>query len=48
VVVSSASVSQIDRQKSLKAGADDFLAKPVQADELFRLLEKHLAIAWEL
>ncbi|MCL1465628.1 ATP-binding protein [Argonema galeatum] len=47
VVVSSASVSQIDRQKSLTAGADDFLPKPVQADELFRLLEKHLAIAWQ-
>lgn len=47
VVVSSASVSQIDRQKSLKAGADDFLPKPVQAEELFRLLEKHLAIAWK-
>lgn len=34
VIVSSASVFEIDRQKSLDAGSNDFLAKPVQADEL--------------
>ncbi|PSB23270.1 two-component system sensor histidine kinase/response regulator [filamentous cyanobacterium CCP2] len=46
VIVSSASVSQIDQQQSLDAGGDDFLAKPVQAKELFPLLEKFLKVEW--
>lgn len=46
VIVSSASVSTMDQQKSLDAGGDDFLAKPVQAEDLFKLLEKYLNIAW--
>ncbi|NJO41715.1 MAG: response regulator [Cyanobacteria bacterium RU_5_0] len=46
IVVSSASVSEMDQQKSVEAGGDDFLAKPVQADELFQILQKHLAIVW--
>jgi signal transduction histidine kinase/DNA-binding NarL/FixJ family response regulator len=46
VIVSSASVSTLDQQQSLDAGGNYFLAKPVQADELFQLLKKHLAIAW--
>jgi len=47
VIVSSALVYEIDRQKSLDAGADDFLPKPLLAEELFQLLEKHLGIEWE-
>lgn len=47
VIVSSASVSEIDRQKSLDAGGDDFLPKPVQAEELFEILARHLGIEWE-
>lgn len=47
IIVSSASVSQLDQQSSMAAGADDFLAKPVQVEELFQLLEKHLAIVWD-
>ncbi|NET35518.1 MAG: response regulator [Cyanothece sp. SIO1E1] len=47
VIVSSASVYEIDQQKSLEAGGDDFLAKPVQAEALFQLLEKYLALRWE-
>ena len=47
VIVSSASVYEIDRQQSLDAGGDDFLPKPVQTDELFQMLEKHLKITWE-
>ncbi|WP_190315908.1 hybrid sensor histidine kinase/response regulator [Pseudanabaena sp. UWO310] len=46
VIVSSASVSEIDRQISIEAGGDDFLAKPVHAEELFDLLAKHLPIKW--
>ncbi|MFB2771256.1 ATP-binding protein [Pelatocladus sp. BLCC-F211] len=46
VIVSSASVSTMDQQQSLDAGGDDFLTKPVQADELFKLLQKHLQLQW--
>ncbi|MEO1376680.1 MAG: ATP-binding protein [Cyanobacteria bacterium J06635_10] len=47
VIVSSASVSMMDRQQSLDAGGDAFLAKPVQADELFKLVQKYLPITWK-
>jgi signal transduction histidine kinase/FixJ family two-component response regulator len=47
VIVSSASVAQLDQQMSLDAGGDDFLAKPVQAEELFRLLGQHLDLTWK-
>ena len=47
IIVSSASVFEMDRQRSLDAGGDDFLAKPVQAEELFEMLQKQMAIAWE-
>ncbi|NJR66319.1 MAG: response regulator [Leptolyngbyaceae cyanobacterium CRU_2_3] len=46
VIVSSASVSDIDRQQSTEAGGDDFLAKPVQVDELFKMLQHHLDLTW--
>ncbi|MBE9210336.1 response regulator [Nostoc sp. LEGE 06077] len=45
-IVSSASVADIDRQMSIAAGGDDFLPKPVQIDELFNLLTKHLNLTW--
>lgn len=47
VIVSSASVSTMDQQQSLDAGGDAFLAKPVEAEELFKLLHKHLQITWK-
>ena len=47
VIVSSASVSPEDKENSLAAGGNDFLNKPVQAKELFNLLEKHLEIEWQ-
>ncbi|MEO0535850.1 MAG: ATP-binding protein [Cyanobacteria bacterium P01_A01_bin.123] len=47
VIVSSASVSQMDRQASLETGGDDFLAKPVHADELFPLLQQYLGLDWK-
>ncbi len=46
-IVSSASVYEMDRQKSLDAGGDDFLPKPVQLDELFLILAKYLQIQWK-
>ncbi len=46
VLVSSASVAQLDQQMSLDAGADDFLAKPVNAPDLFNLLAHHLQLTW--
>lgn len=46
VIVSSASVFEADRHKSIAAGGSDFLAKPVQAEELYRVLAKHLPIEW--
>ena len=47
VIVSSASVAEIDQQKSLEMGGDDFLAKPVDAIELLTLLAKHLNLTWQ-
>lgn len=46
-IVSSASVAEIDRQMSEAAGGNDFLAKPVDAVELFALLAVHLQLTWE-
>jgi signal transduction histidine kinase/CheY-like chemotaxis protein len=47
VIVSSASVAEIDRQMSEAAGGNDFLAKPVDAVELFALLALHLQLTWQ-
>ncbi|MEM9541496.1 MAG: ATP-binding protein [Cyanobacteria bacterium P01_E01_bin.42] len=46
VIVSSASVAQADRQMALRAGGDDFLAKPVQMSDLRAVLQEHLALDW--
>ena len=46
IIVSSASVFEIDKQKSLEAGGDDFLPKPVQAEELLEKLQKLLCLEW--
>ena len=46
-IVSSASVAEIDRQMSEAAGGNDFLAKPVDAFELFTLLAVHLQLTWQ-
>jgi signal transduction histidine kinase/ActR/RegA family two-component response regulator len=47
VIVSSASVAQTEQQMSLDAGGDDFLTKPVEVQELFKLLKKHLELVWK-
>jgi PAS domain S-box-containing protein len=46
VIVSSASVSASDRHQSISAGGTDFLPKPVQAGDLFLMLEKYLDLDW--
>lgn len=45
-IASSASVFESDRQKSLAAGANDFLPKPIQTDTLLTLLQTHLQLEW--
>ncbi len=45
-IVSSASVFETDRQKSLDAGANDFLPKPIQSKHLLQSLETHLNLDW--
>ena len=47
VIISSASVSDIDRQMSIAAGGNDFLTKPINAEDLFALLAKHLQLTWK-
>ncbi|WP_055073871.1 hybrid sensor histidine kinase/response regulator [Pseudanabaena sp. 'Roaring Creek'] len=47
VIISSASVSQADRQMSIEAGGDDFIAKPVHTNDLFDALATHLQITWK-
>ena len=46
IIVSSASVFETDQYKSLDAGANAFLPKPVQISELFELLQKQLGVSW--
>ncbi len=46
LIASSASVSSADQQSCFDAGADAFMDKPVQAEKLFRLLEKYLSLTW--
>lgn len=46
VIVSSANAFASDRQKSLNAGAVDFLPKPIQAVKLLESLQKYLNLEW--
>ncbi|MBD2249918.1 hybrid sensor histidine kinase/response regulator [Nostoc parmelioides] len=46
IIVSSASVFESDQHRSLAVGGDDFLSKPIQANELLRQLERHLNLVW--
>lgn len=46
IIASSASVFDFHRQQALDFGCDDFLPKPVQAEELFFQLQKHLQLTW--
>lgn len=46
IIISSASVFKSDQSKSLEAGSNDFLPKPVQVDELLHKLQKYLQLEW--
>jgi signal transduction histidine kinase/CheY-like chemotaxis protein len=48
VIVSSASVFETDRQKSLEVGANDFLPKPVQSESLLKSIQQLLDLTWIL
>ncbi|WP_293151732.1 hybrid sensor histidine kinase/response regulator [Microcoleus sp. bin48.metabat.b7b8b9.023] len=46
VLVSSASVFEIDRLNSIKAGGNNFLPKPIQAEILLEQVQKYLKLEW--
>jgi signal transduction histidine kinase/FixJ family two-component response regulator len=46
LIVYSVNIFDINRQKNKVGRSDDFLAKPVQAAEMYRLLSKHLKLNW--
>ena len=46
VLVSSASVFEIDRHNSIKAGGNDFLPKPIIAETLLEQVQKYLELEW--
>ncbi len=46
VLVSSASVFELDRHKSIDAGGNDFLPKPIEAETLLELIQRHLQLNW--
>lgn len=46
IIVSSASVFEADQYRSIEAGGNDFLPKPVLAADLLQKLQKHLQLEW--
>jgi CheY-like chemotaxis protein len=46
VIACSASAFAFNRQESLEAGCNDFLTKPVQAEDLFEKVARYLNIQW--
>ncbi|AFY44016.1 ATP-binding protein [Nostoc sp. PCC 7107] len=46
IIASSASVLSLNRQQSSAAGCNDFLPKPVQAEELFAQIKSYLKLDW--
>ncbi|XXY44320.1 ATP-binding protein [Sorangium sp. So ce269] len=46
ILASSASITGAERDKSLSAGCDGFVPKPVQARALFDALQQHLGLTW--
>jgi PAS domain S-box-containing protein len=46
IVAVSASVFKYYQQKSLEAGCDDFIAKPIHIETLLECLQKHLNLKW--
>jgi CheY-like chemotaxis protein len=46
VIACSASAFAFNRQESLEAGCNDFLTKPVQAEDLFEKVGRYLNLQW--
>jgi len=46
IIATSASVFEYNQQEYLAAGCDGFIPKPVQAENLFELLQAYLGIEW--
>ncbi len=46
IIATSASVFDYNQQESLAAGCDDFIPKPVRAENLLELLRIHLGLEW--
>lgn len=46
IIVSSASVFEADQHRSLQAGGNAFLSKPIQVDELLHQLKQYLNLVW--
>ncbi len=47
IVIVSSSASEQKKKESLNSGANDFIAKPVQLEELFEKIAFHLNLVWE-
>jgi signal transduction histidine kinase/DNA-binding NarL/FixJ family response regulator len=46
IIATSASVFSSDQHKTLDAGADDFVPKPLQMDELLVKIQQHVKLEW--
>ena len=46
LIATSASVFETERKKSLDCGYNDFLPKPLQAEEILKILKKYLDLDW--
>jgi CheY-like chemotaxis protein len=46
IITSSTSIFASEQNLSLAAGANDFLSKPIEAEVLLNLLQKHLNLEW--
>jgi len=46
IIALSASTYEHDRERSLEAGCDEFLSKPIDEEELFNIIKHYLNISW--
>lgn len=46
IITVTASAFDYDRQQSMEAGSDDFIAKPFQEEKILDALQRHLGLKW--